>query len=150
MRHGMSHCMHVCGCADAELERRCDQMEEALGLRTGLLAQPWNHLSGGERQRAAIACALLLAQARPRHVVAKSSTSSDGTEQWAHVHECVLLLDEPTAACDPASTLAVEAAIQATGVAVVMTTHDDRQALRLAHRRIILNPLQSEPKLSEV
>jgi ABC-type iron transport system FetAB ATPase subunit len=50
----------------------------------------------------------------------------------------VLLLDEPTAACDAVSCSAVEQAIINCGAACVVITHDDRQAVRLAHRRIIL------------
>ena len=50
----------------------------------------------------------------------------------------MLLLDEPTAACDAVSCSAVEQAIINCGAACVVITHDDRQAVRLAHRRIIL------------
>lgn len=115
-------------------------MEEALCLRTGLLSEPWAGLSGGERQRAAIACALLIATARPRHTIC-TNPLNEGT--WGNVHEAVLLLDEPTAACDPQSALAVEQVLQAAGVAIIMTTHDDRQALRVANRRILLKTVQS-------
>ena len=52
--------------------------------------------------------------------------------------EVVLLLDEPTAACDAVSCLAVEAAIVRSGATCLFITHDDRQAARIAHRRIIL------------
>ena len=52
--------------------------------------------------------------------------------------EVVLLFDEPTAACDAVSCSAVEQAIVNCGAACVLITHDDRQAVRLAHRRIIL------------
>ncbi len=50
----------------------------------------------------------------------------------------VLLLDEPTAACDPQTCLAVERALIVSGVAMIIITHDERQAERMAHRRLIL------------
>jgi tungstate transport system ATP-binding protein len=72
--------------------------------------RPARTLSGGEQQRLAIARALI--------------TRPD-----------VLLLDEPTASLDPASTRAVEDMIQAAklaGITVVLVTHDAGQARRLA------------------
>ncbi len=52
---------------------------------------------------------------------------------------CILLLDEPTAACDNETTLLVERALIMSGCAIIMTTHDDRQAIRLAHKRFMLS-----------
>jgi tungstate transport system ATP-binding protein len=81
--------------------------------RVGLLhlaTRPARRLSGGEQQRLALARAL----ARDPEV---------------------LFLDEPTASLDPASTKAVEDIVRATaasGVKVVMATHDLGQARRLA------------------
>ena len=72
--------------------------------------RPARTLSGGEQQRLAIARALI--------------TRPD-----------LLLLDEPTASLDPASTRAVEDMINAArlaGVTVVLVTHDAGQARRLA------------------
>jgi ABC-type iron transport system FetAB ATPase subunit len=53
----------------------------------------------------------------------------------------VLLLDEPTAALDEAAERAVEALVKRLrndGVAIVLVTHDDRQADRLADRRYMI------------
>lgn len=72
--------------------------------------QPARLLSGGEAQRLALARAL-----------------ATGPE--------VLLLDEPTASLDPASTLAIERIIEtakANGVTILLVTHDIGQARRLA------------------
>ena len=94
------------------------QWAAALPLVTGLgfpeeaAAWPITRLSTGERLRLALIRALM---ARPK----------------------VLLLDEPTAALDPASVSAVEALITArvrSGLAVLWVTHDDEQAKRIAHR----------------
>lgn len=56
----------------------------------------------------------------------------------------LLLLDEPTAACDPDTTLLVERALVASGAAMICITHDERQAQRLAHRRVVLLPRGAE------
>jgi ABC-type iron transport system FetAB ATPase subunit len=53
----------------------------------------------------------------------------------------VLLFDEPTAACDSLSCAAVERALISSGVACILITHDERQAIRVAHKRIILSPV---------
>ena len=73
-------------------------------------AAPARRLSGGEQQRLALACAL--------------ATDPD-----------VLLLDEPTASLDPASTAAIERVVadaRDRGTSVVLVTHDAGQARRLA------------------
>ena len=72
--------------------------------------RPARTLSGGEQQRLAIARALI-------------------------IQPDVLLLDEPTASLDPASTRAVEEMIHTAklaGITIVMVTHDAGQARRLA------------------
>lgn len=87
-----------------------------LGLDPGALDWPIERLSTGEKQRLALARLLELS---PR----------------------VLLLDEPTAALDPDSRAAVEQIIQerlAGGAAVLIVTHDQDQAGRLAARRLTM------------
>lgn len=82
-----------------------------------LARNPARVLSGGEQQRLALARA------------------------WA-VRPQVLFLDEPTAALDPAATLAVELAVQEfhrSGIKIVMTTHDLGQARRLADEVLFLS-----------
>jgi ABC-type phosphate transport system ATPase subunit len=57
-------------------------------------------------------------------------------------HPQVLLLDEPTAALDAAAEQAVESLIERLrddGVAIVLVTHSDNQADRLADRRYIID-----------
>jgi tungstate transport system ATP-binding protein len=95
------------------LARRDDDRVAELLTQVGLwpLAdRPARKLSGGEQQRLALARAL----ARDPEI---------------------LFLDEPTASLDPAATKAVEdivRAIAASGVKIVMATHDIGQARRLA------------------
>ena len=88
------------------------ELMERVGVDAAALGRPVSRLSTGERQRLALIRALLL-----------------GPE--------VLLLDEPTAALDPASTLAVEALIAEcleSGVGVIWVSHDTDQASRMATR----------------
>jgi ABC-type iron transport system FetAB ATPase subunit len=85
----------------------------ALGLDTALLAHPVEQLSTGERQRLALVRSL----ARNPEV---------------------LLLDEPTASLDQASTLAVEdllASRMNAGLGIVIVTHSREQAQRMGMRR---------------
>jgi tungstate transport system ATP-binding protein len=97
--------------------------EAAIGELLGLVgldhaaARPARQLSGGEQHRLALARAL----AREPHV---------------------LLLDEPTASLDPASTKAIEDVIRAVsqrGIKVVMSTHDLGEARRLAGEIVLLH-----------
>lgn len=98
---------------------RAARVAEALD-RAGLadLARsPARVLSGGEQQRLAVARALSTA---PR----------------------MLLLDEPTASLDPAATRQIEEqvnAAHASGVSVVMVTHDRGQAQRMADDIVFLH-----------
>jgi tungstate transport system ATP-binding protein len=98
-------------------ERR-DRLAHLLELTalTALAHRPARQLSGGEQQRVALARALARAPE-------------------------VLLLDEPTNSLDPAATRSVEAIIAqaaASGIKVVMATHDLGQARRLAGNVLFL------------
>jgi tungstate transport system ATP-binding protein len=97
-------------------EQRTYELLSLVGL-TGLQARPARRLSGGEQQRLALARAL----AR---------------------NPSVLFLDEPTANLDPAATKAIENIVQevsASGVKVVMATHDLGEARRLAGEIVFLH-----------
>ena len=82
---------------------------QSVGLDASVLHQPWAELSGGQVQRTMLALAVAL---RPQF----------------------LLLDEPTSACDPASTLLVESMLQHSGCGLIWVTHDPRQAARVGGR----------------
>ena len=104
----------------ARLARRDPDVGELLelaGLPESVAARRATGLSVGEQQRVMLARALAL---EPR----------------------VLLLDEPTAALDGRTTAAVEATLaelsHGLGVAMVLVTHDEAQAGRLARRLLRL------------
>jgi UDP-glucose/iron transport system ATP-binding protein len=87
-----------------------------LGFPAEAKAWPITRLSTGERLRLALIRALMV---RPK----------------------ALLLDEPTAALDPASVAAVESLITArvrAGLAVLWVTHDAEQVGRIAHRLLVV------------
>jgi tungstate transport system ATP-binding protein len=96
-------------------DRRVGELLARVGL-AHLANRPARRLSGGEQQRLALARAL----ARDPEI---------------------LFLDEPTASLDPAATKAVEDIVQAvaaSGVKIVMATHELGQARRLAGDIIFL------------
>jgi ABC-type iron transport system FetAB ATPase subunit len=93
------------------LDRLSNWLPEA-GLADDVLRTDMARLSTGERQR----LALLRSLAR---------------------QPAVLLLDEPTASLDHATTLAIERLLQrevAAGLSIVMVTHSREQAARIGHR----------------
>jgi tungstate transport system ATP-binding protein len=107
--------------ASAEVPRR-ERQRRAMELLSlvdleGLGDRPARRLSSGEQQRLAIARALAR---KPR----------------------LLFLDEPTASLDPAATKGIEElvrSVSASGVKVVMATHDLGEARRLAGDIVLLH-----------
>jgi phosphate-transporting ATPase len=98
-----------------------------LGLREDAGSWPIARLSTGERLRLALVRALMM---RPQ----------------------VLLLDEPTAALDPASVMAVEALIRErvhAGLAVLWVTHDAAQAGRVATRCLVVSGGQVSEEVAQ-
>jgi putative ABC transport system ATP-binding protein len=88
---------------------------EELGFPADCRTWPVQRLSTGERQRLGVIRALML---RPR----------------------VLLLDEPTSGLDVATTAVVENLVVLqlkTGASCVWVSHDESQAKRVAHRRLV-------------
>ncbi len=99
-------------------DARAHRLLTAVGLDTDVLDRQVSRLSTGERQRLALVRAMF---DEPR----------------------VLLLDEPTAALDPAAAYLVEALIRAqleAGRSVLIASHDAALIDRLAHVRLHLAP----------
>lgn len=112
----LRYSLAVAGVARSRRAARMQELLRMMGLQE-LADRPAPRLSGGERQRLAMARAL----ARDPEV---------------------LLLDEPTASLDPAATLSIEELVRnvsASGVKVVMTTHDLGEAARLAGDVVLLH-----------
>ncbi len=101
---------------DAHLEAAGDLLD-ALALPRSILERMVADVSTGEAQRISLARALVQA---PR----------------------VLLLDEPTSSLDPSGTLRVERLLGSwlsDERAILVNSHDEEQARRLAHRRMTMN-----------
>jgi len=84
-----------------------------MGLEAQFVSSAWKDLSGGQAQRAQLAVMVAL---RPR----------------------VLLLDEPTSACDNDSAMKVEAVLKACGAALIWVSHDANQPSRVGGRILTL------------
>lgn len=116
VRANLRFALSVCGlCGRQRAEREAEALARA--RLTDLAHRPARLLSGGEQQRLAIARALA---GRPE----------------------ILLLDEPTASLDPASTQEIETLIEAAtaeGVTVILVTHDLGQARRLGQDAVFLH-----------
>jgi tungstate transport system ATP-binding protein len=112
----ITYALGLRGVPRSERASRALRALELAGLRHHAFA-PARVLSGGEQQRLCLARALSL---DPE----------------------VLLLDEPTASLDPASTLAIERLLigaKHSGIKVIVVTHDVGQARRLAQDVIFLH-----------
>jgi tungstate transport system ATP-binding protein len=110
------YALRAVGHSRAEARERADDALSKAGL-AHLAQSPARILSGGEQQRLALARALSL-------------------------EPDALLLDEPTSNLDPASTVAIENLARGArdaGRTVVLVTHDQGQARRLADRVIFMN-----------
>ena len=104
------------GHAARDCEQRARQSLARVGLES-LARRPARLLSGGEQQRVALARA------------------------WALEPE-LLILDEPTASLDPASSREVERIIgdiAASGTRILMTTHNLGQARRIAEQIVFID-----------
>jgi len=85
---------------------------EALDLSKDVMDRPWDLLSGGEAQRLYLCIMLTL---RPQ----------------------ILLLDEPTSACDEKAARKLEDLVLKSGIAAVWVSHDAAQMERLEqHHRV--------------
>ncbi len=104
------------GYTATECEQRARQALARVGLEA-LAKRPARLLSGGEQQRVALARA------------------------WA-LEPQLLILDEPTASLDPASSREVERIVKAiadNGARILMTTHNLGQARRIAEEIVFID-----------
>lgn len=118
-RSARANLVHALALAGVDYATRHRQARDVLQkFRLDHLAErPATRLSGGEQQRLAIARA-------------------------AAIKADVILLDEPTAALDPAATREIEdmiGTLRAEGVTVIFSTHAIAQAKRLAGHVLLLN-----------
>ncbi len=112
----VTYALKAAGFNDTDARKAASEALENAGL-SEIAETPARLLSGGEKQRLALARALAI---EPE----------------------IVLLDEPVANLDPASTLAIEKMIAVARdkrVAVVLVTHDLAQARRLADEIIFMN-----------
>ena len=115
-RDNVGHALRAAGLSRGEARRRADAALERFGLAC-LADRPARLLSGGEQQRLAIARAAAL---EPE----------------------LMFLDEPTSQLDPGATRQIEAMLgdlAASGVTLMMATHDLGQAQRLGQRVLFLD-----------
>jgi len=105
------------GWSDSDIEKRVNELTVELGLKDFRKTKSWK-LSGGETQKVALARALSF---RPD----------------------ILLLDEPTANVDPATTAEIERILkkinEEQGTTVIIVTHNLAQAKRLCKEVIFIN-----------
>jgi ABC-type iron transport system FetAB ATPase subunit len=124
------------------MDRLIAKFEELFGLTKGILNNKWNTLSGGERQRAAVICGLFLALSvdyqQPNNYLRRVLTSQMIPNVNEERPNTIVLFDEPTAACDLETTLKIEKVFEESLLTILMITHDEAQARRISHRRIIL------------
>lgn len=116
VRRNLLLALWLAGVPAAQRQARADAALQRVGLQARA-DQPARSLSGGQQQRLALARA------------------------WA-VQPDILFLDEPTASLDPTARREVEQLIDevgASGVALVMSTHNLGQAKRLARRVLYLD-----------
>jgi tungstate transport system ATP-binding protein len=112
----LRYAMRIAGRRPGRDDRRIDELLGLVGLGD-LGRRSARQLSGGEQKRLALARAL--------------AREPD-----------LLLLDEPTASLDPAAAKAVEdviGTISASGIKIVMSTHDLGEARRLAGEIVLLH-----------
>lgn len=117
------HALKLAGIVGRTGKARMNELLELGGLKE-LAKSPARRLSGGEQQRLALVRALA---SSPK----------------------VLLLDEPSASLDPRATFHIENIIRdvsQSGVKVVVITHDQAQALRIADEVVFI----SQGQCSEV
>lgn len=116
VKGNLAHALRLAGLRGPALRARLDALLE-LGRLTSAAAQPARSLSGGEAQR------LTLVRALARD-------------------PALLLLDEPCASLDPASTARLEVIVREIGdrgTRVLLVTHDLAQARRLAEHVVVLS-----------
>ena len=104
--------------SDSEITARLDELLSLMHLERTLLDRHPHELSGGQQQRAGLCRAMML---RPE----------------------VLLLDEPFAAIDPITRYDIHRQLQellaVEPAAVLLVTHDMREAMQLAQRIVVLD-----------